>query len=602
MKRKSHFKIICLMMAFLMFSGGLLGCSPAESVMYMHALQMGRVDSKEKGLEAALRQSGFDDVYIERAKAVIPEEPVTIKVYSQVNTYGGGQQEGWFAQLMLELFNVVIDYNYSEYDNFFCQYMIRNNDLGDIVIWNNSSVYYKMAVQLGLLREWEQDGLLKDYGPIIAENMQASLELNRSISGGNIYGFMDNVAYESGEIGEISIVPSVRWDLYETLNYPRVASLEDYLSVMARMQAICPAADNGAKTYGISFYKDKSGGLLDVVSDTIECFFGMEQFGLGFYDVEEGKFVSLFSEDSKYQRVLSFYNVAYRNGLLDSRSTVQSRSECMLRYENGEFLSSIYPELTSSYNTVEHSADGKMILPLAALNQKITVEALNENGSGNIWTISANSPYPELCMLIFNWMCTPEGRLTMEYGPKGIGWDYDSAGDTYILEYGYEAFCDNDFDMGDTGVYSGTWLEGRPHFGTYSWAKDTINPHSNGETYNALTWKNVAELEAYPIEQKWQEYTGFSSTKDYLCSFSTAVSKANAYTFEAIPTSLSSQYNTISELIYDYSVNAVMADSDERFRIIIAELKSKMKDAGYVEIVTYLQECAQKRRETELDK
>ena len=49
----------------------------------------------------------------------------------------------------------------------------------------------------------------------------------------------------------------------------------------------------------------------------------------------------------------------------------------------------------------------------------------NVYGGNRIWSIGAKSEYPELCMAILNWLSTPEGRMTAEYGPKDVCWYYD---------------------------------------------------------------------------------------------------------------------------------------------------------------------------------
>ena len=37
---------------------------------------------------------------------------------------------------------------------------------------------------------------------------------------------------------------------------------------------------------------------------------------------------------------------------------------------------------------------------------------MNVLGGNRIWAIGANTEYPELCMAIINYLCTPEGYLT----------------------------------------------------------------------------------------------------------------------------------------------------------------------------------------------
>ena len=73
-------------------------------------------------------------------------------------------------------------------------------------------------------------------------------------------------------------------------------------------------------------------------------------------------------------------------------------------------------------NTQEHLDAGKKMLPVAAKNQNTLVYGLNPTGSNRVWTIGANTQYPELCMAIIDYLATPEGRLEYEYGPKDVCW------------------------------------------------------------------------------------------------------------------------------------------------------------------------------------
>lgn len=56
-------------------------------------------------------------------------------------------------------------------------------------------------------------------------------------------------------------------------------------------------------------------------------------------------------------------------------------------------------------------------------------------------------------MAILNWLSTPEGRMTAEYGPKDVCWYYDENGKTCFTELGKAAKLDIKTEMSDG--YSG---------------------------------------------------------------------------------------------------------------------------------------------------
>ena len=52
-------------------------------------------------------------------------------------------------------------------------------------------------------------------------------------------------------------------------------------------------------------------------------------------------------------------------------------------------------------------------------------------------------------MAIINWLATPEGRMTLEYGPKDVCWYYDENGKTCFTDLGRAAKLDMKTEMTD---------------------------------------------------------------------------------------------------------------------------------------------------------
>lgn len=110
--------------------------------------------------------------------SVKPKETVTLDVYSQLANYSG-LQTGWFADLMLEKFNVKINI-IPEVGGAY-QTRMEAGNLGDIVVWGNDGDQYRKAVEAGLLLDWEEDDLLAKWGPYINANMKLALQKNKMI-------------------------------------------------------------------------------------------------------------------------------------------------------------------------------------------------------------------------------------------------------------------------------------------------------------------------------------------------------------------------------------------------------------------------------------
>ncbi len=98
---------------------------------------------------------------------VIPEDTVTLTVYDQLANYSG-EQIGWFAQVMLEKFNVKLNIIPESEGTF--ETRMESGNLGDIVIWGESMDQYLQAVDKGMLFDWEEEDILNRYGAYMVQN------------------------------------------------------------------------------------------------------------------------------------------------------------------------------------------------------------------------------------------------------------------------------------------------------------------------------------------------------------------------------------------------------------------------------------------------
>lgn len=575
MKKKS-----CLIIAVIMLFN-CIGCGSVE--------QQGEKEQESIVTEIQIEQPTVNEAYV-LDESIIPKETVTLDVYTQLSDYVG-EQQGWFAKVMLDKFNVKLNFTNNGSEELLTQ-LSEKGDLGDIVIFATDTDQYKSAVSQGLLLDWEKNGILNEYGSYIAENMPKAIEKNRKNSGGHVYAIGHDIAYESGEFGDFDYHPDIRWDLYEAIGMPEVTELEDYVNVLKQMKEICPTSDTGEETYGVSLFNDWDGDMVMFVKSTCTNFFGMDEFGVGLYNVDNGTFEGCLQENGKYIRALKFYNELYRNDLLDPESRTQGYDGCVADYSSGSAFFCIFGWLAApQYNTIYHIADGKMMLPLAARNQDTMVYGLNENGSERLWTIGAKTKYPELVMSIINWLCTPEGRLTVEYGPKGIFWDYDTNKNTCLIENGFALY--------QAAGYTGDWGEGIPRFNNTTWVVNTRNPESNGQTYNSNYWPNVTAASVSGIEKRWQEATGNTTAKEYLSQFTHSISKPNTYTAGTKSEELATKWGAVTECIRNGSWNAIYAESEAEFEKIVDEMQMSATEAGYEECVAWCEAEAAKRKALE---
>jgi multiple sugar transport system substrate-binding protein/putative aldouronate transport system substrate-binding protein len=182
------------------------------------------------------------------------------------------------------------------------------------------------------------------------------------------------------------------------------------------MKEICPTDENGKPTYAASLWPDWDGDMVMYVKSTATAYYGYDELGIGLYDPNTGNYYDCLAEDGPYLRCLKFYNTLYQNGLLDPDSMTQTYDEMSPKVQaGGTFFSIFNYSGYMLYNTDEHLAEGKMMRSLTPNNASPIVYGMDVLGGNRLWCIGAKTEYPELCMEIINYLCTPEGRMTMEY-------------------------------------------------------------------------------------------------------------------------------------------------------------------------------------------
>ena len=524
------------------------------------------------------------------------DETVTLTVYSQLANYSG-IQAGWAADVLKDKFNVELNI-IPDSDGVF-ETRMESGDLGDLVLWGADTDQYQQAISAGLLYDWNEDDLLADYGPYIKENMAAALEKNQGLSeDGTLYGFGHDVATSSEDHSNFFYTWDVRWDLYKQLGYPEVKDLDGLVDLFKQMQEICPTDDNGNPTYAVSLWPDWDGEMVMYVKSMATAYYGYDELGVGLYDPQTGEYYDELEENGPYLTCLKFFNTLYQQGLLDPDSMTATYDTMLEKVQNGGTFFSIFNYAGSlAYNTDAHTSAGTVMESMVPTDAHPIVYGMNVQGSNRVWTIGANSEYPELCMEIINYMATPEGRLTMEYGPQGVTWDYDEEGNTYFTDLGKSCHADTNTKMEEP--YDGTFADGQLKIGNTTWAIDAENPDSNGESYNSDNWASNITEAGSDIEQDWRDHYGFDTFNEYLESTAYVLSPGTSYTPSTKTDELKNTWEQVKTCVVEGSWNAIYAKSDEEFDKIVADMTAQAESYGYADCVSWCENEAATRRALE---
>lgn len=526
---------------------------------------------------------------------IIPEETVTLNVFSQTANYSG-EQIGWFAKVMLDRFNVKLNIIPDPDGEGVFATRMESGDLGDIIIFGGDMDKYNQAVEKDMLFDWNDEDLVANYGPYIQENMSAALEHNANISGGTTYGFGYDVGTNATDLKNFDYHPDIRYDLYKEIGSPEIKTLEDYADVLEQMVKACPKSDSGKQTYGVSLFPDWDGDMVMFVKATA-ALYGWDEFGFGLYNVNTQEYQDALADDGMYLRCLRFYNDLYQRGLLDPDSSTQTYDNCIEDYTDGGAFFNIFSWMgATAYNTPEHLADGKAMLAVPAADEQALVYGCSIYGNDRIWAIGANTEYPELCMAIINWLSTPEGCMTYNYGPKGVTWDYDENGKTVFTDLGKLTNKDKETEM--TDGYTGTYKDGNYQMNNTTWSLDATNPES-GEKYNYQKWESELNSEVSEIENTWRTDMGFANANEMLENSNYSLSLGTEFTKSVKDDELQIIWNQVQTCIKEYSWKAIYAKDDAEFDSIVAEMKSKAEEYGYQKCVEFQQNEAVIRKQCE---
>lgn len=525
---------------------------------------------------------------------------VTLTVYSQTANYSG-ELQGWFAKVLLDKFNVkliIVPETGGIYET-----RMETGDLGDLIIWGSDDTKYLNAIEQGMLYDWKEDNLLEEYGPYIAENMTYALEKNTMISAeaaakagdeeGAIYGFGHNVAASAEDHESFFYTWDLRWDLYEQLGRPEVKNLDDMVTLFEKMKEIEPTDDNGNPTYAVSLWPDWDGDMVMYVKAMATGYYGYDELGIGQYDPTNGEYHDALEADGPYITMLKFFNTLYQKDLLDPNSMTQTYDTMLEKVQNGGTFFSIFNYSGSLAYNGTHVDDNKFMGSFLPTEASPIVYGMNVYGGNRVWAIGANTAYPELCMEIINYLTTPEGRLTADYGPKGLTWDYDENGKTYFTDLGMQ--CQNDRTTLMPEEWGGsTFNDGAAQMNNTTWSAQATNPES-GEKYDSKFWSSTQVGAKNETETAWREWSGASSPDEYLEKNNYVVAPGTTFTAGSRADELEVIWEQVTECIVNYSWNAIYAKTDAEFDKVISEMKGKAMQYGYSQCLDWSLEKAAER-------
>lgn len=523
------------------------------------------------------------------------EKFIVVDVFDFSANYQG-IQSGWFGEVVRKKFNMelnIISPNITRGGETLFDVRVAAGNLGDLIICKGVNGQLQDLVNAGLLYNMEED--LKGKG--ILRYQTAIENLNNTVAQEGVYAIPSQVSVNGPNVPSEGIEPVygpyIRWDLYKQLGYPEINSIEDLLPVLKQMQECCPIAENGAKTYGFSFFRDWDDNMMNAVKQPC-CMYGYDEYGVVLAKADGSDYQSIIDNDSVYVRMLNFYYEANQLGLIDPKSVSQNYEQCFEKYRAGEIFFSPWPWLgKSAYNTITNVEQGKgfMVAPVKDM-QIYSYGCYPYGNQDSIIAVGSQTQDPERLVDFIDWLYSDEGimmngasLLGAAAGPEGLAWEMREDG-PYLTEFGKEALLNGGQIEVPEEYGGGTWESGTSQL-NYK-AVVQCEKSTEGYYYYYELWDSVRELDRSPLVNDWREKMDADNTMEYLKKNNMLlVAPGVLYTASTETSEQSTIRYQCRRVIQEYSWKMVFASDRQQFEVLLDEMQATVKSYGYDVILEY---------------
>lgn len=518
-----------------------------------------------------------------------------------------GIQSGWFGEVVRKKFNMelnIISPNITKGGDTLFEVRAAAGNLGDLIICKGVNGQLQDLVNAGLIYNMEDE--LQDKN--IMRYREAIENLNSSVWQEGIYAIPSEVSSNGSDVSSEGVEPVygpyIRWDLYQELGYPEIDTLEDLLPVLKEMQERYPVAENGAKTYGFSFFKDWDDNMMNAVKQPC-CMYGYDEYGVVLAKADGSDYQSIIEDDSIYVRMLNFFYEANQMGLIDPKSANQSYDQCFDKYREGQILFSPWPWLgKSAFNTISNVEKGKgfMLAPVKDL-QIYSYGCYPYGNQDSIIAVGSQSADPARLVDFIDWLYSEEGIMMnganlsgAAAGPEGLTWEMREDG-PYLTDFGREALM-NGGDIEVPEEYGGgTWESGTSAL-NYK-AVVQCEKSERGFHYYYELWDSVRALDTSSLIEDWREKMNADTTMGYLQKNDMLlVAPGMLYTASVETAEQTTIRHQCKRAIQDYSWEMVFAPDRQRFEELLDEMQATVKSYGYDVILEYDMTHAKLKRQS----
>lgn len=407
-------KLLSMLLALTMVTVTLVGCGDGQKVT---------TESSE-----AAKSSGEEEVIVK-----YEDLPTLNILFVHGYTYESDDNEIWRA--VAEKVGAKIHIIGADADKY--NAMIASGDGYDILmaVQSNMATYASGGSLLAL------DELVEEMGSNIKETIPTFLEYSKSVYSDDsnaLYWLPALISYNGSKVASKDAGHGLlRYDLYAELGYPEIDSVDDYLQVIADMQAAHPTTETGSKVYGMTIPSDK-------LAWSFTCPFLSWTGRSGWnstasYSWEDMSYSNIYGEEGVFWDAIDFYHKAYQMGLLDPDSFTLTEADMKARAAEGRLL---FVNASWQYDAMPEG-QGFEAIPVnwAASDASLTMASSTITFDYGM-AINKDSENVELAMKYLDFVMSEEGANLIYNGFEDVHYTVDENGVRSLTEEGLAMYLD----------------------------------------------------------------------------------------------------------------------------------------------------------------
>ena len=576
--------MLILAMAFAFAACASSSDAPAATTT---AAQADDGDEEKKETDAATTADS-DDSEESKEESTGAGEYYEIEMFNSYANYMG-VATGWWAEILKRELNMginIIAPNVAGTGDTLYQTRTAAGNLGDAIIQGKSRMI-----------DCYDASLLADMTPYLenSPNLQKLSTAYESFAtmfgdGSKVYAIPGRVSTQSptspaGRGLNPEVGYYLRYDWYQSVGAPEIEDgMEGFLDIIDQMIEANPTNQNGDPTFGFSFFPDWDGDSVRAAREMLYLH-GYTSGNGHVWMNEDGTKTTLLSEDNGiYYQYLQLFNKAYRMGLVDVDSSTQNWDTIKTKFDDGRVAFGWWPFLASSiFDRIDLEARSPYA-PIPVKGMVLNSPGYNPYGlEGNAFAVGIGAQYPERIMEFYEWLSSQQGILYTNSHVEGVTFEMRD-GEPYLTEFGLDSNLEK---LAPEELGGGDWAKGASQINYPLTHQDDPNELLGGFSSNASLWPSTIALNENEFNTAYIETYGGYPFDAYADKGMLVVTPGTDYTTPSEPSDITTIRAQITELFQPAGWQMIYAETDEQFESIWQDMKSKLDDFGYQELIEY---------------